>query len=189
MAGNTSKLKIISSALVLIGAAPINSLNDAGAGADTAEALYESSLENILTLHRWRFTMKQAQLSRSAEKPLYNWKYSFYLPNDYLFLEKTSSIDYDIIGDRLYSNDNNIFIEYGFRASESNFPAWFTKTLEYFLASEFAIPITGNATKAQFYAERFEKQFSRARYEDSVATPTNQLGQSPSMYPTISVRG
>jgi len=188
MAGNASKLGIISSALVLIGDAPINSLDDAGAGAITAATLYDSSLENLMTMHRWRFAIKQGQLSRLVAAPINDWTYQHQLPSDFLYLEKSTSYNFEIFGDKVYSNDKDVTIDYGFMADESDFPAWFVKTAEYLLASEFAIPVTGNAQKAQTYNAMFEKQYKRARNLDASERPNVEMQDSPLIHTFASIR-
>ena len=66
MAGSTSKIQLISNALILLGDAPIASLSAAGAGAIAGANLYDASYDNMLSMHRWRFASKVATLSRLA---------------------------------------------------------------------------------------------------------------------------
>ena len=183
-----SKLSIISSALVLIGDAPINSIDDAGAGATAAATLYDSSLENLLTMHRWRFAIKQGGLSRLAAEPINDYKYQFQLPTDFMYLEKASVYNFELFGDKLYTNQKSVIIDYGYKESEDKFPAWFVKTLEYWLAAEFAIPVTGNATKAQFYESKFQLQYRRARNLDSSERPNVPIQDSPLVHTSPSTR-
>ena len=63
MAGSTSAIQISSNALILLGHPPIASFEEPGAGAQAASNLYEQSYLNLLTIHRWRFATKKAQLS------------------------------------------------------------------------------------------------------------------------------
>lgn len=180
MAGNASKIGIISSALVLIGDSPINSLDDAGAGATVAATLYDSALNNLFSIYRWRFAIKKTKLNRLVEKPLNNFTYKFTLPADFSYLVQSSSgRDFELYQNELYSNSKDIDIDYGYVADESDMPPWFVSTLELYLASIFAIPITGNATKASFYNGLYEQQFKKARHTDSAERPNIGIVHKP----------
>ena len=80
--GSTSAIQISSNALILLGHPPISSFEEPGAGAQGASNLYEQSYLNMLTVHRWRFATKKAQLSRLTEAPMNGYSYQFQLPSD-----------------------------------------------------------------------------------------------------------
>jgi hypothetical protein len=169
-------IKIVSRSLILLGHNPITSFDDVGSGAKVANALYESSITALLSAHRWNFTKKKGRLSRLTIAPLNNWTYSYQLPSDMLNIIGTSdNSDYAIFGDKLYSNQNDVYIDYIFRPDESFFPPLFTETLEYYLASKFAVPITDSKTNAELYYSLFERQLKKAKSVDAQSVPASSL--------------
>ena len=176
----TSKINICSNALILLGDRPISSFNDPGAGAEVASNLYESSYINILSMHRWRFATKKVQLSRSSEVPLNEWQYQYQLPTDIVAVITTyPNTNYEIYGDKLYANDGSISIDYVYRMDESQLPLWFTKTMEFYLAMQFAIPVTGNSTRLGEMQQLFTQQIRSAKNIDSTIRPNAGVFDSP----------
>ena len=179
-------IDLCSNALLLIGDDVITSFTDAGAGAKVASNLYESSYENILSLHRWRFAVGKIQLSQLVSTPVNQFKYAYQLPADLLTMIRTyPDSDYEIYEDKLYSNHSSVEIDYVFTPDESKLPAYFIKLMEFYLASQFAIPVTDNTSKAEQYNAMFEEQLKRARFLDSQGRPGDPVTSSP----LVDVRG
>ena len=181
MAGSTSKVSLISNALILLGDAPISSLTDPGAGAIAGGNLYESSYLNLLSIHRWRFAVKQAQLTRLSATPLRDdYKYQYQLPSDFLYLINTSVFrDYEIYEDKLYANNKEVYIDYTYRVNEDKLPDYFIMTFQFFLASILAIPVTANSTRADIYRVQYEMQLKRAKFLDSSMRPNEAIQHKP----------
>ena len=175
-----SAIKINSNALILLGHTPIASFSDAGSGALVASNLYETSLRALLSSHRWRFATKKVQLARLTASPINDYNYQFQLPTDFIMLIKVQDqSNYEIYGDKLYSNSITAYIDYIYRVDESLFPPWFTKALEFFLAAQYAVPVTGNSTRMQEYNAMYEMQMRRARNIDSAERPNIGIVDSP----------
>ncbi len=173
------KIQIISNAMVLIGANPISSLSEGTEGL-VGTALYEASYEDILANHSWRFATKKVQLARLTESPLNEFSYQYQLPTDNITVEKEQNLtDYEIYGDKLYSNSPEVFIDYRYRVDETLLPSYFVKTLEFFLAAQFAIPITDNSQRAQTMEGLYERSLRRAKFTDSSSRPQNAIQDSP----------
>lgn len=169
-------ISICSRALMLLGHNPISSFNDPGAGAAVASAMYESSLLSLIHSHRWNFTKKKAQLNRLVAAPLNTWKYQYQLPSDYIAMIKTSTnTNYEIQQDKVLSDQDSLEIDYIFRPDESQFPPLFTETLEFYLASKFAIPVTDSKTNAEVYLGFYNQQIKKAKAVDSQSVPAYQL--------------
>jgi len=176
----TSKISICSNALILLGEAPISSFDDPGAGALTAANLYESSYINMLSMHRWRFATKKAQLGRLSAAPLNEWQYQYQLPTDIVALITTyPNTNYELYGDKLYANDATISVDYVHRMDESQLPLWFTKTMEFYLAMQFAIPVTGNSTRLGEMNQLWTQQLRSAKNIDSTIRPNAGVFDSP----------
>ena len=172
---------MISNALILLGDAPISSLNDPGAGALVAANLYDSSYRSMLSIHRWRFATKTFQLSKLTASPSNtDWNYQYQLPSDYLYLIKTDAgRGYEIYEDKVLSNATSLTIDYVYEVNEDFIPPYFAKAFEFFLASEFAIPVTGNSQRAEYYRGQYEAQLKRAKFLDSSQRPSDVIQHQP----------
>ena len=173
-------ISMCSNALLLIGHSTISSFTDPGAGPEVAANLYDTTYENLLTQHRWRFATAKRQLSQLTSSPLNEWQYAYTLPADYLTgFRVYPSTDYEIYENKLYSNENEIAIDYIFKPDESRLPAYFVKLMEFHLAAQFAIPVTDNTAKAEEYRRMYEDQLRRAKFIDSQARPSDGFVDSP----------
>ena len=107
----TSAVNIASNALVLIGDSPISALNES----PVANALYDQSYKSLLSIHRWRFATKKAQLAQLATAPQNEFSYQYQLPADLIYLIKPlNRQDYEIYGDKFYTNSSSVDIDYIF---------------------------------------------------------------------------
>ena len=66
----SSKIQLISNALILIGDLPVTSLSGNSRAEPVANNLYDNIVQNELTKFRWGFARKQAQLSLTVEEPI-----------------------------------------------------------------------------------------------------------------------
>ncbi len=174
----TSAVNLASNALVLIGDSPISALTES----IPANALYEQSYLSLLSIHRWRFATKKAQLARLVAAPQNEYSYQYQLPADLVYLIRpvgNNSQDYEVYEDKLYSNDATMYVDYIFRVDKSALPAYFVKVVEFFLAAQFAIPVTGNSTRFKEYSGLYEMQLKRAKYADSSQRPNDGFLHNP----------
>lgn len=173
------KIEIISNAMILIGANAISDLSEGTEGL-VASSLYENTYKGLLASHSWRFATKKAQLARLTTPPLNEFSYQYQLPSDTITVLKVQdSTDYEIYGDKLYSDQAEIYIDYRYRVDETLLPAHYLLTLQFLLAAQFAIPITDNSQRAQVYQGLYEDQLKRAKYIDSSARPNDAIVDSP----------
>ncbi len=177
-----SAIDISSNALLLIGDEPINSFTEPGAGAQTAANLYQQTKEMVLTYHPWTFALKEQALSRLSQSPdsKTNYNYAYQLPTDLIRLWKVMpQSDYRIVGNLVYSNEPKLLARYVYDVPESNIPAHLVKALEYQLAAEFAIAVTEDDGKAQFYQQKASLQLAKASSVDSQGQPQESITSSP----------
>ena len=174
-----SKLEIASNSCLLLGANTISSFSESTEGR-VASALYEGIYKGVLASYPWRFATKKVQLSRLTEAPLNQYQYQYQLPTDKItIIHGENGDNYEIYGDKLYSNLPTVSIDYVYRVDETLLPAYFELTLQYLLAASFAIPLTDNATKAQTYVTLYETQFRIAKNIDSTQRPSTAIQDSP----------
>jgi len=180
-----SKFDICNKALLLVGANTISSFAQSTTESIVANSLYESTLEDLLTRVRWRFSTKQVQLSKSATNPDARYESSYALPTD-AFLVNTITVSdapivYDRYGQFIYTNttsSDTVIADYTYQPSESTFPPYFKQTLVFELASIFAGAITRNDQLAQMYEGRAMRQLKIAKSIDAQAQTNRGLNMS-----------
>lgn len=173
-------IEICSNALILIGAAPISSFQDPGAGATAASNLYEDTLNRVLSEHYWRFAVKKQSLNRLSQEPLNEYKYAFQLPTDLITIITVRPFsNYQVFQKFLYSNFSDVELDYVFRPEEVDMPAYFTKALEYRLAADFAIAVTNDVSKNELWERKYLNELAHARSIDSRNTPPQPIVNQP----------
>jgi hypothetical protein len=184
----STKIEISSNALMLIGDKPISSFTDSGAGATVAANLYQSTYESVLSTHPWSFALKEQKLSKLSQTPdpLTNFNSAFQLPVDLVRLWAIlPHSNYIIVGALVYTNQNDLLARYVHAPDETVLPPHFVKSLEYKLASEFAISITEDNAMAELYEKKFRLKVAEARSVDSQSRPQESIIDSP----FVDVRG
>jgi len=179
MTGTTSAISLSSNALLLLGHEPIASFEDGTSGATIAANLYENSYLSQLTNHRWRFATKKGRLARLTTSPESEYQYAFQMPSDCIYLIKASVADYQVYGDQLYTNNLEVDVDYTYRVKEDKLPPYFTKMLEFFLAAQFAVSLTGDIEKGKYFSMLYITELKRAKFADSTQTPQDTFVDSP----------
>jgi len=168
-----------SNALLLLGHETIASFTETTAGATLAANLYESSYLSILTSHRWRFATKKATLARLAAAPLNDYTYAYQIPSECLYLIQTDTVNYEVFGAEVYTNASTLEVEYIYRVDESKLPAYFSKMLEFYLAAQFAVPITGDMDKGKYFSGMYLNELKKAKFTDSTQRPNVSMQAAP----------
>ena len=92
-----TSIEICSNALNLIGHGSIASFTDGGAGANIADALYETTYKDLLSQHRWRFASAKVTLAQLTATPINTWDHAYQLPADYIIATSVyPNMDYEI---------------------------------------------------------------------------------------------
>ena len=161
MASGDTKLSICSEALIMLGAAPLSSFADGTDEAQVADRLYGDVRDTLLMQYAYSWSVKKVKLARLVAAPTNEWKYNFTLPGDILGNPKAvfnngnvgarSVREFEIYSDGIFSDYEEIWIDYQFRPEPALFPPYFVRLLKTALASEFAEPITDQTTKAEYY--------------------------------------
>jgi len=176
------KINICSNALMIIGDNPINSFTDSGAGAMAANQLYDSAYETMLASHRWTFAHAKVQLSKLAQSPLNTWQNAFQIPTNQkliMIFGVYPDAPYDIIQDTIYSNREEVAIDYIFKPDESKLPGTFITALQLQLASLFAVFITDDNTLSSMYAEQAVSALEMAKSIDSQSRTVQPIRSAP----------
>ena len=161
MAAGDTALSICSGALVMLGAKPISSFTEGTDEANIADRLYADIKNQLLMVYPWSFSFKKIQLSRLITTPVNEYKYEYQLPGDRLGPPRQVFVSaetyqrpiqaYRIMGDKLLSNEEKIYVDYQYAVQEFEMPVYFVQLLKYMLAWHFAQPITDQTDKAQYW--------------------------------------
>lgn len=182
MASSTKNISIASNALLLLGHEPITSFTEGTVGATIASSLYENSYRSLLTTYRWRFATKSAiQLARLSTSTNENYDYAFQLPADLLYLQRVtdSNLDYEIYGDTIQTNQKTLYIDYTYNIESDKLPAYYVKTLEFYLAAQFALSLTGDLNKMQAFEKMYIFQSKQAKFADGTQRPAHSFQDNP----------
>ena len=177
-----SGIDICSRALILIGAEPITSFED-----DTTESLvssnmYEDIARSNLTSTRWRFSTNQAVLNRLSDAPTGRFDAAYQLPSGYLFVHAVTvndfQIEYDIYGDKIFCDagpQDQLIIDYTYRAEEQDWPSYFSVCVEYAMATVFSTAIARDQGLANLMNQQYNIALAKARSIDSQQQSTRKL--------------
>lgn len=164
----TSKVRIISNALIQLLEEPINYLDLENKRHVAANSLYEMILPDMLSKFGWDFSLKNRDLQRLVDVPNNSdkWAYSFQLPQDpelIMLYGIYPDSDYAIYGNRLLSNQSELKADYIFQNSESYFPPFFERLMVDEMTAVLAMPITQNAVKAEYWRKIADRQRMEAQ--------------------------
>lgn len=176
----SSKIKIISDALILCGEKPLNSLSDDRYGATVGGNLFEVVYEDELQSNRWRFACKKNSLSRLVAVPLNQWQYAYQLPSDMLLpIGIFPKQLYEIYSNHLYTNATTVELDYMFKPEVTALPAYFRMLLTYRMAKDMIKPITESDTAWDRKVREYNVQRSRAMFSDAQGRPSQPILDNP----------
>lgn len=161
MAAGDSGLSICSDALLMLGAKPISSFTEGTDEASICDRLYPDIRDQALMVYPWSFSFKKVQLARLVTVPTNEFKYEYQMPADRLGAPRAVyassavganiTFDYRIMGSKLLSNEEQIYVDYQYYVPETEMPVWFVQLLKYMTAWHIASPITDQVEKAQYW--------------------------------------
>jgi hypothetical protein len=177
-----TEIQIASNALILIGDNPISSFTEPGFGATAAANLYEDTYLAALSEHPWTFALKEQKLSKLSQSPdpETGFQNAFQVPVDTVRIWAVFPFsNYTIVGDLLYSNQNELLMRYNHKPPETELPPHFVKSLEYKLAADFSISVTEDLQKHALFEQKAVRAFATARSIDSQGKPPVPIIDSP----------
>ena len=181
----SSGIDICSRALILIGANPITSFQDATTETNVAVNVYEDVARAALVNSRFRFATNQEKLPLLSSVPTGRFDVAHQLPTDLLMLHAVTvndnPIEYSVYGDKVFSDSattDELIADYTFRANEKTWPSYFTLAVEYSLAIIFATSIARDSSLATLMQTQAERMMAKARNLDSQQQTTRKLTSS-----------
>lgn len=189
----SSDVQICNIALVGLGATPIASFDEKNDRARICARMYPFIRDGILSMDPWRFQMAKANLTRSSEVPVNDWKYYYQLPPDRMSSGPLAVYDttqvgadpvtqFEIFGQLLAADYELVIIDYAITRTdpEQFFPHWFEMMLAACVKAHIAFAITHQqnvADEARQIAYGTPAEGGRGgMFGDALAT--NTLGNS-----------
>lgn len=178
-----TKIEIISQAAIVCGRQGFSSIDEGGAFASDADALFDTIVTAEMGSNRWRFC--QAFLAMSTLTTLTpsfdGWLYYWNLPADLLMLTRIYPfVDYAVFGDQVLTRTNqSLTAIYTKAVPVSKWPPAFSRYMVLELASQLAISVTNSdRIVARIQADRMLWE-SRALFADGQSTVNRPIRSNP----------
>lgn len=184
----STKYDIASSALILCGADAVSSFSNTDASSAEEKVcyhLYQSTLDQWLSLYDWRFAMKEEQLSRNATAPVGGkWSASYNAPGgmkklrNVVYVTSGQGLEYDRFENMIYTNvdaETAIAAHYTFEPSVPYWPGYFVALMEVALGKRFAFALAGKLDLKMDFDDDVEKFFRLAKAADSQSQTSRRL--------------
>lgn len=187
----TTAVRIASNALLRLGAAPINSFDEAdsfGSNIDFARLasnLWPSVRQQVLRSHLWNSAVKRVLLSPDATKPAFGYANRFQLPGDWLRTLAVGEgghegIEFKTECGYILANSGALQLSYLY---DNQNPATWDVTLigamEVAMAAAMAYPVTKSTSLAQALSAELQDQLRSARALDAQDDSPQTFGDFP----------
>lgn len=178
----TRKVDIVSLSFIQIGEPPVNDLETGGQYIASASKIYDLKYPSALTSRWWGFSKNIQQLTRLVDVPatVTGWSYAYQLPADCLLPRRIyPRSSYEIMGDKIFSNETELWLGYSYKPIEAKLPSYFIDYLVAELCASFCVLVTGKQSLQKMYQDMIPHQFSVAAFKDSVAYPQQEIEDRP----------
>ena len=179
----TTKIEIISQAAVLCGRQSFSALEDGGAFALDADALFDTIVSAEFGSNRWRFCQHfQDMGTLTTLTPSFDgWLYYWELPADLLMLTRIyPMVDYQLFGDRIVTRTNQSLTAIYTRAVPvSKWPAPFSFYVVCLIASALAMSVTNSVRMVAEIENQKSSWESRALFADAQSTVNRPIRSNP----------
>lgn len=180
----TTDVEIVNSALLQMGADVITSFTDEVREAQIANVIYDEVLETTLQKYPWRFSLNLDQLSQDtttkAHADEFGFQWSYQLPSDSLRIIRINqpTDNYIVVGDRILSNVEPVFVEYQFKPTPDKWPGYFRNAFVLEMAARFSISIAEDSGKYSLFQQKADLELARARHIDAQEQPVPDVGEN-----------
>ena len=182
---SNSPVDICSRALILIGAEPITSFDDGNNEALISSSMYEDVAQSALVNTRWRFATNQLVLNRLSDAPTGRYEASYQMPSDSLMIHALTvngfNIEFQTYSDNLFCDadaSDEVVADYTYRVLEQYWPSYFIMSVQFQLASVFAISLARDGSLSQLMDQKAALLMAKARGVDSQSQTNRKLDTS-----------
>lgn len=176
-----SKLDICNLTFNLLNKSSVNDLVNSGEFADSASRAFDMLLPAELSVQSWRFATKIQQLNVLVQAPLLTWwQYQLQLPSDYLAAVRVyPRVDFQIFEDKLFSNINNLLLEYRYQVDPTALPAYFVHYFSIKIGAWFADSVAQDDGLSKSLEAKAAFELQKALFTDSQSHPTPSMMNNP----------
>lgn len=162
-----TKIDLCAAALLKLGEAPIQSLNDNTASAQLSRTLFDPVIEALIASHPWKFATKRFELNKTTDG-------DFVVPADVLRILHCRG---EVMGNKIISPSDTISITAVVRTPPENFPSYFVSLASTKLAMEFCIPLVGDQTVFRMLVALYESELKSAKFIDSTVSVNSDIAE------------
>jgi hypothetical protein len=101
------------------------------------------------------------------------------LPPDVLRVIGCDAAEYDVAGNRVAADADEIEVTAVARVAADRFPPYFQAAAAAKLAMEFCVPLTGNQNAHALLNALYENELRAAKFADSASAPAKPIGNFP----------
>lgn len=177
-----TNISISNKALIKCGAGTIASFTEGSHESNVCSTMYETTKKGLLYYTFWNFAIIKQAMNRLNETPTdKNFTYAHSLPGDIIRIKSVFNDegryldDYKVEGQKIYSNDQTLFLEYVQNMDEDKFPVFFVEALVAKVAYEINEAITGIGTLNDRLLNDFNIKLRAARIADGQENPPTNV--------------
>lgn len=177
-----TNIDVANQACVLVGIEAISSFTQGNTETNLINEIYYPYVDSELSLHPYRFAMKQQALDRLVAEPAGRWDAAYQVPPDCLLVRALtvggSQIEFDRYDEYIYCNagvSDVVIMDYTYRPKEDKWSAAFVSIIRHQLAAALAAGVAQMADIATFHEKKAELLMKKARHIDSTSQTTRRL--------------
>lgn len=177
----TSEVQICSNALLMLGADPIASFDEAVTGATLSKNLWPTVRDAVLRSHPWNVATVRQVIAYEGTTPAYDWAYSYLLPAECLRVlavgqYEDGDADYQVENGRIYSDDALVYLRYITRLEDvTKYDALLTLAMTSGMAAMLAYPITKSASMQKAMTDLHLTHLRTARSVNGMEDPPEEF--------------
>ncbi len=186
-----SQISICNKALLRVGQAPIQSINEQSTEAAYCRQFFDDARKATLRGHAWSFATKVVQLAELGAETSYRYEHVYQKPADCLAIIEVlpdgtvypdyQKVEFEVIGQTIQTNDYSAWVKYVYNESDTTkFDDLFVEALSYRLAADLAMPLSRDPNYVGAMMNLFKQTLAEARKVDgrTGGNRVNEIGKS-----------
>jgi hypothetical protein len=177
-------VSICSNALLMLGDAPISSLDDNSDRARLASNIWPTARDYVLRRHPWNCAIKRESLNPDAQAPAFDFAYQYTLPGDLLRVLSvgldTERLPYKVEGRKILCDVKPLLVRYVYRNEDlSTWDSALVWGMTQVMRAIFAYGITQSTSLEQLVETVMRDVLRQARATDGLEDEPDALDDSP----------
>lgn len=170
-----SKISICNQALASVPTSTIISVGDGTREANLCDLMYDTIVEEVISMAEWSNAVYRKKLARLDETPTFGFSYAYQLPMEPKIIKTLAvegsnyrSIKYAKEGNKLLTDSNEVNLRYlGMITNSEEFGIYLTTAIIARLSHAMTLPITGDKTAEQISRQHYEAILQKNIIEDN----------------------